>query len=148
MGNTPNGVRRQASEPRLAGTEIMPRLSHWTLRRLLDCIGKIYLLHDLDTFAGHVMRVGRDAVPADFAVYDEIHIRRRRHRWACDPPGVNLDAPTEAHASFFKEHPFVRCLQRRGDMPPSRLSDFLSRRQYHETAFYHEAYRPRARGCG
>jgi DNA-binding CsgD family transcriptional regulator len=119
----------------------MPRLSQSSLRRLLDCIGTIYSLHDLDTFAGHVMRVGRDAVPADFAVYDEIQVRRQRHRWASDPPDLNLAAPSEAHASFFKEHPFVLHLQRTGDVPPLRVSDVLSRRQYHETGLYREAYR-------
>jgi hypothetical protein len=98
-----------------------------------------YSLHDLDNSAGHVIRLGRAAVVADFAVRDEINVRLRRHRCVSDPSDVDLRAPAAAHQSFFKEHPFVLHLQRTGDVPPMRLSDWLSHRQYHEMGLYREA---------
>jgi DNA-binding CsgD family transcriptional regulator len=125
MSNTPNGVR----------------LSQAQLRRLLEGIGRIYSRHDLEDFPRQVLQVGREMAPADFAVYDEIEMRGRRHRWVADPPGVELSAPPGAHGSFFAEHPFMQQLRRHGDMTPARLSDFLTRRRYHEKEFYREAYR-------
>jgi DNA-binding CsgD family transcriptional regulator len=119
----------------------MARLTVRTVRRLLDAIAQIYVPRDSDGFASHVMLVGRQTVAASLAVYDEIDVRRRRHRWISDPPQVDLRAAADAHASFFREHPFVVQLRRTGDVPPLRLSDFLTRRQYHETGFYREAYR-------
>jgi DNA-binding CsgD family transcriptional regulator len=119
----------------------MPCLTSRQLRALLNCIGEIYACQDLDGFAAKVMRVGRSAVPADFAVYDEIQLRRHRHTWLTDPPDLDLSAAPEAHKYLFEEHPFVLHLQRTGDVPPRRLSDFLSRRKYRETGLYREAYR-------
>jgi DNA-binding CsgD family transcriptional regulator len=119
----------------------MPRVSHRQLRRLMDCLGRLYPLRDRNDFPRHVLQVGREAVDADFAVYDEIHLAEGYHRWVSDPAGLDLSAPTDAHASFFAEHPFVQQVQRRGAVPPVRLSDFLSRRQYHRTGFYNGAYR-------
>jgi DNA-binding CsgD family transcriptional regulator len=110
-------------------------------RALLACVAEIYGHQDVDSFAARIMQVCRATVGADFAVYDEIHLRRQRHKWISDPPELDLSAASEAHEYLFKEHPFVLHLQRTGDVPPLRLSDFLSRRQYHSTGLYHEAYR-------
>jgi DNA-binding CsgD family transcriptional regulator len=119
----------------------MARLPRRHLQTVLECIAQLYSEHDLERFPRHVLRVVRGAAPVDFAVYDELDLRRRRHRWVSDPVELDLGATREAHAAFFREHPFVRHLGRAGDLPPSRLSDFLSRRRYHETALYREAYR-------
>ncbi len=119
----------------------MPRLSHRHWKRLLDGVGRLNSLHDLDTVVRHVLQVGRDVVPADTAAWDAVHVRKQHHCWATDPPGVMNDGPAEAHAAFFKEHPLLLHFQRTGDLPPLRISDFLSRRQFRETGLYRLAYR-------
>lgn len=117
----------------------MARLTHRHYRKLLECIGEIYTRHDLDGFAQHVLKLGRQAVSADFAAYEEVNARQRRHRCCGDPPDVDVAIPQADR--FFDEYPFIEYLRRTGDMPPLRLSDLISRRQYHEMGLYREAYR-------
>ena len=119
----------------------MARLFHREYDRLLACVTDLHTQHDLNGFARHVLTVGRKAVAADSGVWDEINLRRRRHTWLADPVEVDLSSPDEAHARLFTDHPFVKQLKRTGDVPAARLSDYLSRREYHETGLYREAYR-------
>ena len=119
----------------------MARLTQRRFQMVLDCIGQIYAHHDLDGFAPLVLKLGMQATGADWAGYDEINVRQRRHNWISEPCDLDLSGPDEAHAHFFAEHPFVQHLARTGEVPVVRISDFLTRRQYRETGLYREAYR-------
>jgi DNA-binding CsgD family transcriptional regulator len=115
-------------------------LSHSDYCKLLDSIGQLYSCQDLDSFARLSMRIGRKFAPSDYAIYEEINLRRKRHRWLTDPAQVDLSAPREAHELYFRKHPMLRHMKRTGDMPVMRMSDFFTRRQYHETSLYRELF--------
>ena len=119
----------------------MTRLTHNQFATLLNGIGELHVHHDLDGFAQLAMRICRKAVPSDWAAWDEINVRRQRHHWFTEPAELDLRGPDEAHKYLFTQHPFVKHMQRYGDVPALRISDLLSRRQYHETGLYREAYR-------
>lgn len=118
----------------------MARLTYRHFRKLLECIGEIYTHHDLNGFAQHVLQLGRKAVPADFAAYEEVNARQRRHRCCGDPPEVDVSIPAELDW-LYHHLPFVAYLKQTGDMPPLRLSDFVSRPRYRESPLYRELYR-------
>jgi len=119
----------------------MARLTHHNFGKLLGCIAELSAHHDLDSFPRFAMTVGRKLISADYVVWDEINMRRKRHTWLADPVAMDLSGPDEAHAHLFADHPFVKHMQATGDVPALLFSDFLTRRQYHETGLYREAYR-------
>lgn len=119
----------------------MARLSQRSFQKVLDCIGEIYTHHDLDSFARRSLVLCRKLVASDYAVCDEINLRRQRHQWFVDPAELEITGPDEKHAIYFREHPLVNHLRRTGDVPPLRFADFLSQNQYRETALYREVYR-------
>jgi DNA-binding CsgD family transcriptional regulator len=119
----------------------MARLTHNQSRKLLECLGELYALNDLDSFTRHALVVASQVIRADYTPITEMNLRRKRLVAFANPENVDLSAPPELHALLFREHPLVKYLRENGDVPALRLSDFLSRRQYRETALYREAYR-------
>ena len=119
----------------------MTHLTHRSVRLLLDLVGEIYAHGDLSDFAPHALAVASRAVEADYTAYSEMNLGRKRLVAIAHPQEIELKLPDEARTYFFGQHPMVRHLERHGDVPAVRISDFLSQRQYRNTGLYREVFR-------
>ncbi|TVR54395.1 MAG: LuxR family transcriptional regulator [Puniceicoccaceae bacterium] len=89
----------------------------------------------------HVLRILRDAVDADtvnlgtmdYASGEAVHVSL--DGFLMTPERVAL------LPKFINQHPMLRYARQHGEHPPLRFSDFLSRREFEETALYRECYR-------
>ena len=119
----------------------MARLNHRDQIALINCIGKLYSHHDLEGFTSHVLATVSKVITADHSSYNELNLRRKRLVVLTNPLGLDLDMSKEAQTHIFRDHPLVHHLQQNGEVPALRISDFLTRRLYHETGLYREVYR-------
>jgi DNA-binding CsgD family transcriptional regulator len=112
------------------------------VRRLLDVLERIYAARDLDAFAASVPRVLQRLVPADTTVLSEVNPRRGRATWVVDPPDAPVVLYREAFEHHMKEDPVVAWFARSTDGSAVKLSDLVTRRQFHRLGVYNEVYRP------
>jgi DNA-binding CsgD family transcriptional regulator len=117
------------------------RLTQRRLRCLLDCIGEVYAHQDLDSFARGAVEAAAKAISADYMAYSEMNVPRKRVVAFSNPDGVDFTMSNDAKELFFREHPLMRCLREKGDVPAARISDFLTRAAYRETGLYREIFR-------
>lgn len=119
----------------------MERLNHQEAGRLLECVGRLHDCSDADAFPNHLLGELARLIPGDGLIYNEMNVARRRII-GCSWPGdqVGWSVPDEVRC-FFLQHPIFELLQRTGDIPAVRLSDFMSRREYHKSALYREIFR-------
>ena len=120
----------------------MTYLSAAKLRRLVDVLDLIYASGDLDAFAASVPRVVQRLVPADTTVLSEVNPRRGRATWVVDPSDAPVIQYREAFERHIKEDPVVAWFARSSDGSAVKLSDLVTRRQFHRLAVYNEVYRP------
>jgi DNA-binding CsgD family transcriptional regulator len=110
--------------------------------RLVELIGSAYALEDLDAFREAVPRLLRVAVPtADVGSYNEFDQDTAQTWWCSDP---HIPVPDELGKRFARlspQNPVLAHIQRTRDGRPRRLSDFLTREQFHATRLYREFYR-------
>lgn len=117
----------------------MTKLSASDLRAALDFVGEANSFDDLDSFrAGILPGLGR-LVPADLVGYNEV-----------DPgngdalvvlyPEISIETG-EALSRLAHQHPLIRLQVEHGDERAHKISDFLSRRQFHALELYDEIYR-------
>jgi DNA-binding CsgD family transcriptional regulator len=123
----------------------MPRrsdLSAAALRRLLEVLEAIYAVRDLDDFAATVPRALQTLVPADTTVLSEVNPRRGRAAWVVDPPDAPVVQYRQAFEHHIREDPVVGWFARSTDRSAVKLSDLVTRQQFHRLAVYNEVYRP------
>jgi DNA-binding CsgD family transcriptional regulator len=119
----------------------MAQLRHRDVRGMLACLGEIHAHHDLDTFGRRVLALVLKVVPASYAAYNEFNVRRNRGAHILDPADVNLGPVDQAWDLLLREQPLIHHYQRTGDGTARKLSDFMTRRRYHESALYRELFR-------
>lgn len=120
----------------------MRRLGIDTVRRLLDVLELIYAQRDLDAFAAGVGGAIRKLVPADVTVLSEINPRLGRATWVVDPSDAPIVNYREAFEHHICEDPVVSWFARSNDGRAVKLSDFVTRSQFHRLGVYNEVYRP------
>ena len=81
-------------------------------------------------------------MPCDIAAYAQIDTAKWHDTYQVEPRSYAMppgfDGSYERHLA---EHPLVTYYLRHRDDPVLKLSDFLTRRQYHDLGLYREAYR-------
>jgi DNA-binding CsgD family transcriptional regulator len=110
-------------------------------RRLLDLIGAAHAFDDLDAFREGVPGLLREAVPADVGSYNEFDDDPSRVWWTSEPHLSISDELGARFAELSPQNPMLAHIARTGDGSPRRLSDFLSRDEYHATRLYRDFYR-------
>ncbi|HVM47565.1 MAG TPA: helix-turn-helix transcriptional regulator [Candidatus Acidoferrum sp.] len=108
---------------------------------MLDGVAAIYAHHDLESFGRRLLSLVPKMVSATYSSYNEFNPRQRRGAHIFDPPDVSLGPPDRAWALLLREQPLIRHYQRTGDGTARKISDFMSRGAYHETALYCEIFR-------
>ena len=119
----------------------MSRLTHRDYRAMLNCVGEIYAHHDPANFGPRVLALIHEIIPAGHAVYNELDQRNPRPAYVTHPAGINLGENEHTTPLVLREHPLVNHYRRTRDGSARTISDFLTRRQFHETAIYREFFR-------
>jgi DNA-binding CsgD family transcriptional regulator len=113
-----------------------------TLRRaaqLLDSLEDI----DQPTEAPHLLLPGlAELVGCDALTYNEIEAAPDQLSYYADYPVGCMDpADREVFEAYLYEHPVLRHFRATGDREPAKISDFLSRQEFHRLGLYSEFYR-------
>ena len=118
----------------------MPARANASDARLVELVGEVVGLLDLDEFRPGLLRALLNAVPSEWISLNDL---------APDPEHtavlVQPEFPPEAHALYARhalENPLVERYQRTGDGRAYRFSDVVTPRQLHATALYQEFYAP------
>jgi DNA-binding CsgD family transcriptional regulator len=116
----------------------MTTLSASDLRAALDFVGEAYSFEDLDSFRAGILPGLARLVPADLAGYNEVDPGNGEALVVLDP---ELSIETgEALSRLAHQHPLIS-LHLKGDRRTHKISDFLTRRQFHALELYDELYR-------
>jgi DNA-binding CsgD family transcriptional regulator len=118
------------------------RLTTGDLRRFSESLRTLYAVEEPTAFPGHALQVLRTIVPSESAAYAQINTTEWRDTAQIDPAGYALPPGfMDGYERHLAEHPLVTYYLRHRDDPVLKLSDFLSRRQFHDLGLYQDAYR-------
>jgi DNA-binding CsgD family transcriptional regulator len=115
------------------------QLSAKDLRAALDFVGDAYSFDDLNTFRHGILPGLERLVPADLVGYNEVY-SATEPALVITHPDPPLDIAGEALARLAHQHPLI-AVQLNGDDRTYKISDFLSRREFHSLELYDELYR-------
>src|SRR6266567_4509113 len=119
----------------------MLRLEPRDLRAVLDCLRMTYATLDLDAFPRQIVAGLRRVVPAPFGSYNEIDHRATRISYVVEPPEARVPNLEMVVRRYLHEQPVIAHYRRTGDCSPRKLSDFLTREEFHRLGIYNENYR-------
>lgn len=119
----------------------MQRLGRRDLRAFVDCVRMTYATPDLDAFPRQVIAGLRRVVPAPFGSYNEIDYRAAKIRYVVEPAKARVPHLDLIVRQYLHEQPVVAHFRRTGDPSPRKLSDFLTREEFHRLGIYNENYR-------
>jgi hypothetical protein len=120
----------------------LERLTDRDLSALTSHVAELYALGDLQTFRRRIVQILAAVVPGDVAVYAEIDPRSRRVSFSPEiEPVVGLPDAAAIFARHMGDLPTFKSY-RRGEGSATKVSDFMTHRQFHRTAIYNEFYRP------
>jgi DNA-binding CsgD family transcriptional regulator len=110
-------------------------------RALLSAVEKIYSPTDIDQFPSTILSAVREVLPCNTICYNEVNIPESRMSWITEPVNA-LPGPIlrEMFSRHLREHPLIA--HSSSSNTAIRISDFLSRQQFHRLALYNEYYRP------
>jgi len=118
----------------------MLRLQSRELRATLEFLREVYVLRNLETFARYAISALPKVVASDHTSYNEVNPRTGRDHFLCEPTDFyrNLIPTFERHMS---EHPLIAHYTRTSDGRALKVSDFLTRDQFHRLALYNDFFR-------
>lgn len=120
----------------------MNPLSQNDCRALLSAVEAIYAINSIDEFPAKVLSTIRKILPCNSMCYNEVVLPNSMKSWIMEPadamPGPLLK---ESFMRNYIDHPGFAHFAKTGDLRSYRMSDFLSRRQFHDSALYNEYYR-------
>ncbi|HEU5062022.1 MAG TPA: helix-turn-helix transcriptional regulator [Solirubrobacterales bacterium] len=117
----------------------MPQLPARDLHAVLAFVDEAHSFADLDSFRSGILPGLEKLVPCDLVGYNEVHPGGEESLVLTypDPP---LEIAGEALSRLAHQHPLI-CVQANGDDRTFKISDFLSRREFHSLELYDELYR-------
>jgi DNA-binding CsgD family transcriptional regulator len=109
---------------------------------LLSAVETIYGISSLAQYPSGIYSALKEILPCDTMCYNEIALPDLLKSWIMEPaealPGRLLK---ESFLRHYTEHPVFLHYTRSGDLNSYRISDFLSRQQFHNSTLYNEYYR-------
>ncbi len=108
--------------------------------RVLDLVGDVGALLDLDEWRDGLLAAIRTAVPCDYASLNQVGPDPDQNWSIVEPP-----MPIESHELFYRlahQHPLAEMHLRTRDGRPYRLSDVVTSAQFRQTDLYREFYAP------
>jgi DNA-binding CsgD family transcriptional regulator/GAF domain-containing protein len=119
------------------------RLSPSDLDRVLRFVGEIAAVEQLSDFPVRVLDGLRRLVPCDLIGYNEINPSRGQALIVLDPRSLDRSG-LEGQMAFQRlaeQHPVLRYHARTGDGRALKISDFLTRDEFHRLDLYAESFR-------
>ena len=107
---------------------------------LAELIGNAHAFEDLEGFRQGIPALLREFVPADVSAYNEMDADPNGTWWTTDPHLQVSPELIERFVELAGENPVLAYVRRTRDGRPRRISDFLSRRDYHQLPLYREFY--------
>ena len=115
----------------------MERLSAADLDRALRFVGEIEAIEAPSHFPTRMLSALKQLIPCDMAGYNEVDRSQQRVVMVLDP-----DVPEkETFARVARQHPVLQYHARSANGRALKISDFLTRRQYHGLELYQDAFR-------
>ena len=119
----------------------MDRLTQPQLRRtLLDFVRDCYAPRDRDAFFAHLLRALPTLIASDITGYAEVRLPGQMIRNAIEPADVRFPGDWQSFERHVTTHPCLIHYLQTGDGRAVAISDFLTRRQFHDTALYQEFF--------
>jgi DNA-binding CsgD family transcriptional regulator len=109
-------------------------------RRLVNLVGDAYGFADLDEFRHGILGLMHQAVPNDYAAYNEVDDDPEQ-MIGISQPVLPADLPLR-WARLAHQHPVLAYVRRTRDGRPRRISDFVDHETFRQTALYREIYAP------
>jgi DNA-binding CsgD family transcriptional regulator len=119
----------------------MQRLAERDLMSVLAFLKENYATRDLPSFRSHVISALPKLVPSDVTAYNEVDSHRQLTVSLYEPRGSVNDDGTRVFNRYAHEHPVISHIARTGDSRVLKISDFLSRTQFHRLRLYNEFFR-------
>jgi len=121
----------------------MERLGPSDLDRVLRFVGEIAAVERLSEFPVRVLDGLRDLIPCDLIGYNEINHAHGQALMVLDPPSLDRSGleGQRAFQRLAEQHPVLRYHARTGDGRALKISDFLSRDEFHRLDLYAESFR-------
>jgi len=119
------------------------RLSPSDLDRVLRFVGEIAAVDQLSEFPVRVLKGLKGLIPCDLIGYNEINPAGGQALMVLDPVSLDrsgLDGQM-AFQRLVRQHPVLRHHARTGDGRALKISDFLSRDEFHRLDLYAESFR-------
>ncbi len=107
---------------------------------LAELIGNAHAFETLEDFRNGIPVLLREFVPADVASYNEMDEDPLGSWWTSDPFLAVTPEQERTFAELSGENPVLAHVRRTRDGRPRRISDFLSRAEYHRLRLYREFY--------
>ena len=134
---TGSSIRHSAYDRLGEGSPALERLSAADLDRALRFVGEIEAVEAPSSFPTRMLTALKQLIPCDMAGYNEVDRSEQRVVMVLDP-----DVPEkETFARVARQHPVLRYHARSADGRALKISDFLTRRQYHGLELYQDAFR-------
>ncbi len=119
----------------------MPRLSQRDLQAVLEYLRTTYETLDLDAFRRQAVAGLLDLVPSAFGSYNEIEPKTGRVRYVVEPSSALVPNLEPVFAQQIQEHPVLAHFISTRDGSPRKISDFLTRSEFHRLGLYNNVYR-------
>jgi DNA-binding CsgD family transcriptional regulator len=108
--------------------------------RILDLVGEVSGLLDLDMFRAGLLVALRAALPSDYISLNEVSANPGQN-WSIVEPPLSADQH-DTYYSLAVQNPLAAHFLRTRDGRPLRLSDIVTPGQFHATDLYQEFYAP------
>ena len=119
----------------------MERLGQRDLGAFLSFVREIYGQPDLESFATQVVSALPRVVRSEWTSYNEVDPQSRTVAYTMDPLPYDWPESEQVFERYVHEHPLVSHYQRTHDGQAVRISDFLTREQFHRLELYNEFFR-------
>ncbi len=121
----------------------MERLSPSDLDRALRFVGEIADVERLSEFPVRVLEGLKRLIPCDLIGYNEINPSLGQALMVLDPPSLDRSGleGQRAFQRLAEQHPVLRFHARTGNGRALKISDFLSRDEFHRLDLYAESFR-------
>jgi DNA-binding CsgD family transcriptional regulator len=120
----------------------MERLRNADLGGLLSALREIYALVGLDDFPAGVLAALRRVVPATYSNYTEVAATWDFPLQVFDPADVTFPGGRQVLSQHLRDNPLFTNRPRNPDGLAHKISDYVSRREFHRLGWYNEIYRP------
>ena len=122
----------------------MSRLKDKDIAALLECLRNVYAIADVDTFGNRLIASVRKVLSCSGVLFGNCDLRTMQTEFVTDHPETAKLPLAQIMANIPRnhQHPYWSHYLRTRDPQATKLSDFMSRREFHSKGFYTEVYKP------